>query len=66
MFSSFVSERFVDEFNTRTDYIVLACTELPLLLSQKERNNLESLGIITIDPNFVLAEEMLRVGGYLS
>ena len=65
-FSSFVNERFVDEFNTRTDYIVLACTELPLLLSQKERNKLESLGIITIDPNFVLAEEMLRVGGYLS
>ena len=64
-FFNLVNEEFVVGSSVKTDYIVLACTELPLLLSEEGREKLETCGIVTIDPNFVLAEEMLRYGGYL-
>lgn len=70
-FYNFVCDEFLDvredSFQTalKAYYIVLGCTELPLLMSIEKRRILEVLGVILIDPNRVLAEEMLRFGGYL-
>jgi hypothetical protein len=47
------------------DYVVLACTELPLMLTNEHQKKLESLGMVVIDPNAALAEELLRSADYI-
>lgn len=69
------SERLQDEFfdlledefltgGVCADYIVLGCTELPLLLADDKRMELENLGVNVIDPNAVLAKTLLQFGNY--
>lgn len=47
------------------DYIVLACTELPLIMNEDDKKTLEAMGICILDPNYILAESLLRFGGYV-
>jgi aspartate/glutamate racemase len=49
----------------KADYVVLGCTELPLLMTPERQKDLESKNILVLDPNQVLAEALLSYGGYL-
>jgi hypothetical protein len=49
----------------KTDYVILSCTELPLLLAAEDRATLEALGLCVIDPNYMLAKALLAFGRYI-
>ena len=60
-FFDFLMKQFIMDGHRATDYLVLACTELPLLLKEENKSYLEGLGVIVIDPNIVLANKMLSL-----
>lgn len=57
---------FINNKKATCDYLVLGCTELPLLLTEEKRVLLtETFGVNVIDPNATLAETLLRKCEYL-
>lgn len=61
-----VNPILVNNKKARMEYLVLGCTELPLLLAEDKRELLEeTFNVTVIDPNFTLAETLLTRCDYL-